>query len=98
MASLHELTNPIRKDQLEGLRESLESLQGNILQGHGRNYAVHIFLHFSADKQTIMQWIKGLADHITSAQKQLDEREQCKPYDISRRLFMSFFLSAKGYA
>jgi Dyp-type peroxidase family len=98
MTSLHELANPIRKDQIDGLRESLESLQGNILQGHERNHAVHICLRFKADKQTeVKQWIMELAKDLTSAQQQFDEIEQYRQYGIPGRLFMSFLLSAKGY-
>ena len=94
MKSLHELTEPI--DKPEEVRELLENLQGNILQGHGRDHSVHVFLRFKDGKQTeVKQWIRELA--ITSAQQQLDEREQYRLYDIPGRLFINFFLSAKGY-
>src|SRR5882762_3334613 len=99
MTRLHELVKPIRKDQLEELRGSLESLQGNILQGHGRNHSAHIFLKFETGKEDdVKKWIEEeLAEHITSAQRQLDEAEQYRLYKIPGRLFMSFFLSLKGY-
>jgi Dyp-type peroxidase family len=90
MASLHELKDPIPQDMLDGLREPLESLQGNILRGHGRDSSVHIFLKFKEGKQTeVKQWIKDLAERITSAQQQLDGG--------GPRPFMTFFLSASGY-
>src|SRR5919197_2688172 len=100
MASLHEFTAPIpdtpeslRKspNMLKGLQDSLENLQGNILRGYGRRHALHFFLRFKVDKQAeVKRWLKGLAPRITSAYDQLDRAERS-------RLFMSVFLSAKGY-
>jgi deferrochelatase/peroxidase EfeB len=98
MTGLHELTDPISKDSLEKLQRPLKSLQGNILRGHGRDRAVHIFLQFKEGKQTdVKRWIRRLAQRLTSAQQQLDETERYRQYGIPGRLFMSFFLSAKGY-
>lgn len=98
MTGLHELTVPIPQNMLEDLRKPLESLQGNILRGHGRDHSVHIFLRFKKGKETdVKRWIRNLADRITSAQQQLDETEQYREYGIPGRLFMSFFLSANGY-
>src|SRR5262245_15263430 len=102
MASLHELTKPIDcntfKALLENPQRPLESLQGNILRGHGRDRSVHIFLRFKTGQETVVKkWIKELAERITSAQRQLDEAEQYRRYRIPGRLFVSFFLSAKGY-
>ena len=102
MPGLHELTQPIDQKTLKALQENpqkpLESLQGNILQGHGRDHSVHIFLRFKDGKTAdVKKWIQKLAKCITSAQRQLDETEQYRRYRISGRLFVSFFLSAKGY-
>jgi Dyp-type peroxidase family len=107
MASLYELTVPIDQKTLEDLqkdlRKPLKNLQGNILQGHGREHAVHIFLKFREEGQEdgrrakVKEWISGLAKHITSAQKQLDEIEQYRQHGIPGSVFMNFFLSAKGY-
>jgi Dyp-type peroxidase family len=104
MASLHELTEPIYDGTLKNLQENpqkpLESLQGNILRGHGRDRSVHIFLKFiDGQKNHVKSWIKGLAEakRITSMQRQLEETEQYRRDKIPRSLFMSFFLSAKGY-
>src|SRR5262249_51252625 len=74
--------------------------QGNILQGHGRDHSIHMFLHFKPGEETktkVRKWIKRLARRITSAQQQLDETEQYRQYHIPGRLFTSFFLSACGY-
>jgi Dyp-type peroxidase family len=85
-------------DQYPYLKSALENLQGNILRGHGRAHSVHIFLSFKKDKkEEVNQWIKKLADHITSAKQQLDEATQYRQYGIPGRLFMSFFLSSTGY-
>jgi Dyp-type peroxidase family len=104
MKSLYELTEPIYYSTLQDLQKNpykpLENLQGNILQGHGRNRSVHIFLSFIDGKQgKVRSWIKELADsgHITSAQRQLAEIEQYRRDRTPGGLFMSFFLSAKGY-
>jgi Dyp-type peroxidase family len=98
MVTLHKLTSPIAQNMPEEVQESLRGLQGNILRGHGRNHSVHIFLNFKAGKETqVKQWITELAEHITSAQKQLWEAEQYRQNRVPEHLFMSFFLSAKGY-
>jgi len=108
MASLHKLATPIPQDTKslpapldtpKGLQELLNNLQGNILQGHGRDRSVHIFLHFNGDRNAVKKWINDLAnaERITSAQQQLDENEQYRRYRIPGRLFMNFVLSAKGY-
>lgn len=97
MEALHALTKPI--DKPEKLREQLENLQGNILRGHGRSHAVHIFLQFKDGKQAkVERWINRFAARITSAQQQLEEAKQYRQYKIPGRLFLSFFLSARGYA
>lgn len=102
MASLHELTEPIDHGTLKNLQEDpqkpLESLQGNILRGHGRDLSAHIFLRFKTGQETaVKKWIKALAQRITSAQRQLDEAEQYRRHGAPGGLFMNVLLSAKGY-
>jgi Dyp-type peroxidase family len=102
MANLYELTKPICQETLQNLQKDpqnpLESLQGNILHGHGRDRSISIFLSFKAGKMTsVKEWIKSLAKRITSAQRQLNETVQYRQCGIPGRLFMSFLLSAKGY-
>src|SRR6266487_6081711 len=103
MESLHELTEPIYHSTLKNLQDNpqkpLENLQGNILQGHGRDRSIHIFLQFKIGKANdVKSWIRDLANNwITSAQRQLEETEQYRRDKTPGRLFMSFFLSAKGY-
>jgi Dyp-type peroxidase family len=99
MKRLYELDDPISKRSLKGLRDQLENLQGNILQGHGRHYSVYIFMRFKPGQQAeVKQWIREFAEGITSAQKQYDEITAHRE-DPSKKgdMFRSFFLSAKGY-
>ena len=55
MVILHELTEPIYYGTLQQLQDHpqkpLENLQGNILQGHGRDRSVHIFLQFKSGQE-----------------------------------------------
>jgi Dyp-type peroxidase family len=102
MESLYQRKAPIDQNTLRSLQgdpqKPLESLQGNILHGHGRNRSVHIFLKFNDHEQAnVKRWIMKLAKRITSVQRQLNELEQYRQYKIPGRLFMSFFLSANGY-
>ena len=60
MVSLHELTESIPQDTvcrqpLDAPRSTgtTENLQGNILQGHGRDRSVHIFLQFKLARRTM---------------------------------------------
>jgi Dyp-type peroxidase family len=105
MVSLHDLTEPIDPGTLKHLQEHpqrpLDNLQGNILRGHGRDRSVHIFLRFNDGQETqVRSWIKGLANtqRITSAQQQLVDTARYRRDKTAGRLFMSFFLSAPGYA
>jgi deferrochelatase/peroxidase EfeB len=106
LTSLTALTAPIPLTQnipqesqslSKALGSLLGNLQGNILQGHGRDYSVHIFFHFKDKKEAVKNWIKVLAEYVTSAQQQRVEIEQYRQYEIPGRAFMSFFLSASGY-
>jgi Dyp-type peroxidase family len=99
MEALHELDEPISQELLKNLKnhvqKPLESLQGNILKGHGRDRSIHIFLKFKNGRGSeVKQWIKSFADRLTSAQQQLDEAGM--PHE-TRPMFRSFLLSAKGY-
>jgi Dyp-type peroxidase family len=98
MASLHELDGPIPQEKLESLRVALENLQGNILQSHGRDHSVHIFLHFKSGQKTgVKTWIKELAKHVTSAQQQRDDARRYRRFGLPGPMFMGFFLTASGY-
>ncbi|MEJ0102749.1 MAG: hypothetical protein WDO19_09430 [Bacteroidota bacterium] len=78
----------------------LSNLQGNILKGHGREHTTHIFIHFDGSRiSQAKKWIEKFADEkLTSAQKQLKQREVFKRNGVPGGLFASFYISATGYA
>jgi Dyp-type peroxidase family len=80
-------------------QDFLADLQGNILNGHGRDYAVHIFLAFIPEKTAdIKTWISNFAaTKITSAKSQLDASKQYKLTKTDAGLFTHFALTATGY-
>lgn len=75
----------------------LKNLQGNILNGHGRDHTAHLFLRLPDDIGCAKAVVRELADHVTSAHKQERERQQYKVFRIPGRLFANLFLSASGY-
>ncbi|MDB6155596.1 MAG: hypothetical protein JWL90_4049 [Chthoniobacteraceae bacterium] len=74
----HSLSNPIFDQAAEEGNALLAELQGNILNGHGRDYSVHIFVRFprphATDDETaqaVRSWIACFArERVTSAQAQ----------------------------
>jgi Dyp-type peroxidase family len=97
MTPLHEFAEPINNQDLPRLQGIFENLQGNILSGHGRNRSVHVFLSFKSEKNQAKAWIRTMAECVTSTQKQLEEAEAYRNYNVPGHLFCSFFLSAEGY-
>ncbi|MCC5669918.1 Dyp-type peroxidase [Nostoc sp. CHAB 5784] len=76
----------------------LSDLQGNILKGHGRDYAVHLFLQFKPGQtDALKEWIQNFANRVTSAQKQSNEAERYRREKIKGDPFVNFLLSRKGY-
>ena len=77
----------------------LADLQGNILNGHGRDHAVHIFLKFTDGKVAeVKNWIANLAStKITSAKTQLHTSERYKLDKIDAGLFTHLALTASAY-
>lgn len=76
----------------------LGNLQANILRPHGRNFARHIFLRFTADAAVVKSWIRARAASVTTAKEQLVQiaRRRDDP-TFDGGLVGGFFLSAKGY-
>ncbi|MFV5703286.1 pyruvate formate lyase family protein [Flavobacterium sp. XS2P12] len=72
------------------------SIQGNILKPHGRDYHVLIYLSFAniVDKDNLLNWISKL--EVTSFKRQLEDTLKFRAKRESE-LFTSFFLSASGY-
>jgi Dyp-type peroxidase family len=89
---------PIDQDA-PGYQDFLEDLQGNILNGHGRDHAVHIFLSFlPRGEQEVKNWIAEFAStKVTSAKSQLEASKRYKQSKIDAGLFAHFSLSASGY-
>lgn len=80
-------------------RDVLGDLQGNILAGHGRFHAVHLFVHFKADKIPLIgRWIAGFAaGRLTSALDQARDAEVYRRDGTDAGVFGHFALSAHGY-
>ncbi len=105
---VQERFKPIAADNLLDLRlinqdepklvEFLKDLQGNILKGHGRDYAAHIFIAFDKPEQIqrVKRWIASL--NITSAKAQFDGAESYRQKRIDAGLFTHIAFSANGYA
>lgn len=77
----------------------LGDLQGNILTGHGRDHAVHLFIKFKSGKEADAKtWVQTFGrKYVTSAQLQSDEACQYRDNEIGGSVFTNFFLSIKGY-
>lgn len=84
---------PVDTDQKP---QFLADLQGNILNGHGRDYSVHIFVRFPRrnpqdqklpkTRAAIRKWISDFAKTwITSAQKQLEDSTAFHKSQCSRK-------------
>jgi Dyp-type peroxidase family len=102
MIYLDQKTEALSKDDVSQLEASgvLDNIQGNILQGHGRDYSIQILIEFHdghEHKQNIRNWIKKLANEITSAKRQMAEAHHFRCCGISGQVFHSFSLSARGY-
>lgn len=98
-ASRVDLSRPLDPESAEG-QKLLADLQGNILRGHGRDHAMHLFICFgrpnsesahAASVRKIRSWIRGMTeDHVTTAAAQLE--------DIAKKdTFTVFLLSSHGY-
>lgn len=72
------------------------NLQGNILNGHGRNHTVNIFLRLP-EGEAGRRIVKQICPIVTTAAKQENERRQFRKFHIPGKLFCNIFLSAQGY-
>jgi Dyp-type peroxidase family len=98
MPGLHKEARPLNDDKIRELECDLRNLQGNILRGHGRDHAFHIFLKFNENNiPEVKKWIREIAGYVTSAHKQREEAAEYRQNKISGKLFHSFLLSAEGY-
>lgn len=88
-----------------------EDLQGNIIKGHDRDYASHIFIKFactSSDskenlkdddltRKLIKERISKSVFHLTSAARQFRETDLYRRNKIRGKVFVNFFLTYSGY-
>jgi Dyp-type peroxidase family len=77
----------------------LAKLQANILRPHGRNFARHIFVRFTAPQAAVRAWIRGtVAPMVTTAADQFQQiaARRANP-GFDGGLITGFFLSASGY-
>lgn len=77
----------------------LQSLQGNILKGHGREFANIIFFQFDTNKKLeSRRLLRELANyHITNAHRQLIDAENFKQHGKNGGGFTHLALSFAGY-
>lgn len=94
-----DLRKPLDPDSQDG-RELLKGLQGNILQGHGRDHAMHLFICFgrptdepshTAFLEGARKWIGDMVStHVTTAAVQRG--------DVAKdKVFTMLLLSSMGY-
>jgi Dyp-type peroxidase family len=81
-------------------QKMLQSLQGNILKGHGRTETLNLF--FRLDPAKALQSRRAFRElanyHLTSADRQLRETEAFQTSGKPGSVFVAAFLSATGYA
>lgn len=92
------MDKPLRASDIAN-REFLQDLQGNILSGHGRDHAAHIFLRLNAaQSQAARKWLSAFAQsHIVSAEQQLHGARSFRTHGLDAGLFAHIAISAAGY-
>jgi Dyp-type peroxidase family len=85
------VTDPLRKPLLN-------DLQGNILSGHGRDHATHLFIRFSADAAKSRAWLRKTAQkYVVSAAVQHAKSKAFRLRAEDGGIFGHISLSAAGY-
>ncbi len=76
----------------------LAKLQGNILRGHGRDYASYIAFSLGADQGVARRMLKALAaKYVTSARQQYQDTLLYRQTGIPGAMFGNLFVTASGY-
>jgi Dyp-type peroxidase family len=110
---------PVKQDPDLGTSEGqayqqiFDDLQGNIIKGHDRDYACHIFLRFNCKdpkqlsqeqrekndeiRNLIKERIAQSVLHLTSAARQFRETDLYRSNKIRGKVFVNFFLTYSGY-
>ena len=81
------------------VRHLLNSLQANILKGHGREHTRNLFWSFeNADQQALRAVVRRIGRAMPSALDQLQAAEKFKATGESGGPVLCFFLRPGGYA
>jgi Dyp-type peroxidase family len=80
----------------KSFEDLFQSIQGNILRGHGRDHTAHLFFSFTGKPEDNRRILKLLATRITSAAEQEQQRSAYKS-GVKDATFRNLFLTAKGY-
>lgn len=79
------------------LKLFLDDLQANILKGHGRHHAAHIFMSFAGmNAQETAEVVRALGESCTSAYEQLRKNKRLPPH-LDGGPVRCLFVSASGY-
>ena len=82
----------------ETTRKLLQSIQGNLLKGHGRDYARFILIRLSSSVDNNRKWLHSFAErHVTSALEQYHQARNAKA-TREEETFATAMLSATGFA
>lgn len=88
---------PIDLDNPGAYELLLRNLQGNIIKGHARDFANHIFVTFAGDAEAAGKWLRALEPAVTSAFQQQQDSNEFKRTGRVDIPFLSLLLTANGY-
>jgi len=76
----------------------LADLQGNILTGHGRDFAVHLFVKITSDSTAARSWLSNVAKtYVVSAAAQYAKAKAFRALAVDGGIFGHISLSASGF-
>lgn len=74
------------------------NIQANILKPHGRDFARHVFIRFTANAPAVRAWIRAnIAEAVTSAAEHYQQIRDRREHGTDGGTIIGFFLSASGY-
>ncbi len=74
----------------------LMDMQGNILNGHGREHTLNVFLKIAPGAQA-RAWVRSMGAEVTKALDQLQAAKSFKATEVPGPVFVGFYLTASGY-
>ncbi len=76
----------------------LADLQGNILSGHGRDFAAHLFVKFTGDSAAARAWLGNVAKtYVVSAASQATKARAFRAMAVDGGIFGHISVSASGF-